>query len=227
MSEVWGLMVLSQHMVRVGRLEEADHYLSRLRGYATQLSHQDRVGYEASDLLLHLRRENWAQVRLAATRLSESLGVGTSSRTLIFSHWQSFFSLAEGRLALLERAGAYDRTSARADAAKTSKAHMKFARTYPVAMPHALLMSGRLLTLDGKVERGRATLDRARTLAQQQSDPFAAARALHFRALTEPLQTSQREKLLATAQSEYETLGCRWHEGVVRRLLAGDPGDLQ
>ena len=225
MSEIWGLTVLSQHTVRVGRLEEADLHLARLRSYATQLSHQDRVGYEASDLLLQHRREDWAQVRLATTRLSESLGIGTSNPTLIFSHWQSFLALAEGRLSLLERAGDYDRTSARTAAEQASKAHMKFARRYAVAMPHALLMKGRLLTLQGKTEQGEAALEQARAMAIGHSDPYAAARALHFRALAEPLHSPTRDEWLVTAMGEYDALGCRWHVGDVRRLRSGDPGD--
>ena len=223
-SEIWGLTVLCQHTIRVGRLEEADVHLARLRAYATQLAHQDRVGYEAADLLLQLRREDWAQVRIATHRLSESLGIGSSDRTLIFSHWLSFLALSEGRLALLERAGEYDRASARTDAEKAIQAHLKFARTYAVATPHALLMKGRLLSLQGKTEPGCSALEQAREMATARSDPYAAARALHFRALAEPTN-SQRDDWLATAAHEYEALGCRWHVGDVRRLRTGVMAD--
>ncbi len=216
---VWGLLVLAKTSLRLGRLDEAKEYINELRRVASRLEHQERVSYEAIEVLLQLQREDWPQLRLAVSRLSESLGVGSRSNVMIWAHWQSFSALCDGRLTLLDRAGDYERRNAADDANRACKAHLKFAKTFPVSLPYALLARGRVLCLEGDPQEGSRVLEKARGIAEKFGDPYAQARATDYLALAEPAGSDKRSSLLETARESYASLGCSWEEAVVNRHL--------
>jgi hypothetical protein len=223
LDEVWAFLMLAQNTLRTGALDEAEAHVEQLRQLVARLIHQERASYEAAEVLLRVRREDWPQLRLAVTRLSDSLGVGSRKKTMIWAHWQSFTALCEGRLELLERAGDYERHAVEREALRAVKAHLKFAKTYPVARPDALVAQGRLLCMTGQGEKGIQVLQEARASAEQGPQPYARARAAQFLGLAHPPGSTERRRWLSTALEEFRDLGSRWEEKATATALEGRP----
>jgi hypothetical protein len=204
-------------------MDEIERYVDQLRRMASRLAHQERAAYEALEVHVGIRRQDWPRLRRAVERLGESLGVGSSGQTRIWAHWQSFEALCEGRLELLARASDYERRQVAKDTARAIKAHSSFARLYPVAQPNASLSEGRFRCLQGQVDEGRKVLEAARLAALEAGQPYPAARAAQYLGESHPPGSAERTSLLETAARELSSCGYHWDCARIDELLLPVP----
>ena len=129
---------------------------------------------------------------LAVADRALSLSESSAAANVFFAALQGHAGIAAVFLSLLEDGTELDRSSGwnrrRLEArAKVAIGQVgAFARMYPAARAHALILSGRYSRLQGKLARATVSWERAERLAQADQQPYQRVQALHWLSLHGP-----------------------------------------
>jgi predicted ATPase len=206
--QLWGLMILIETALRV---DPADPALpDRLR----QAERLRPAGIEAARLhaaqaRLHLATGRPEQAWQSVRRADGLVGPGPSVEQYVL---EAHAGIAEVCQTLLESEP--DRAGLRPTATAAVRRLRRYARTFPMARPRALICTGRQAVQDGRPGRALRAWTRAVRAAEELGMPYERARA-HDQ-LGRLLAPGQRSPLgldraghLALAGQGYQALGCR------------------
>jgi hypothetical protein len=206
----WALIILIETGLRIdptdpalpGRVLEAEAVRPAAAGIEAARLHVARGR-------LHLAAgrpdQAWQSVRTA----DALVGPGSSVEQYVL---EAHAGVAEVSLSLLDLEP--DRAEVRATATAAVRRLRRYARTFPVARPRALICAGWLAALDGRTHRALRLWARAVRAAEEVAMPYERARA--HDELGRRLAPGQRSPLgldssghLASAGAGYRALGCR------------------
>ncbi|MFI7542044.1 ATP-binding protein [Actinoplanes sp. NPDC049599] len=207
--QFWGLMVLIETGLRTdpadpalpGLLREAE----RLRPFAAGI---DGARLHAAQARAHLAAGRPEQAWLSVRAADELVGPRPSVEQYVL---EAHAGIVEVCLALREHEP--DRDGPRATAAAAVRRLRRYARTFPMALPRALICAGLQDALDGRTGRALRAWTRAVRAAEQLAMPYELARA--HDELGRRLAPGQRSPLgldrdghLARADAGYRAIGC-------------------